>query len=185
MKNYQFAELETERLTLKKIDESDVNEIFHLRSDEEMMRYIPRPLCRTDEDALKLIRMIQQGMAKHESINWGICLKPSRQLIGTVGYVRMQAEHNRAELGYMLDKRHHNKGLMKEAVAKVIEFGIEQMGLHTIEAVIDPDNIASEVILKHFGFVKEAHFRENFLYEGKYLDAVHYTLFESAYQSKK
>lgn len=176
--------LETERLYLRKIDKSDVKEIFYLRSDKEMMQYIPRPLCETEEDALKLIRLIQFGYKKGSSINWGITLKPNNTLIGTVGYVRMHLEHNRAEIGYMLDKRYHRKGIMREAVAKVIEYGFEQMKLHTIEAVIDPGNVASEVLLRNFGFEKEAHFKENFLYEGQYLDSVHYTLFERTYHKK-
>ena len=175
--------IETERLLLRKMDKSDVKEIFYLRSDKDMMRYIPRPLCVTEEDALKLIRLIQQGYRKNTGINWGITVKPDNTLIGTVGFVRMHPEHNRAELGYMLDKNHHRKGIMTEAVAKVIEYGFEQMHLHTIEAVIDPGNIASEILLKNFGFEKEAHFKENFLYEGQYLDSVHYTLFEESYRS--
>jgi ribosomal-protein-alanine N-acetyltransferase len=52
--NFQpFPTLETERLTLREITRDDVNEIFSLRSDKELMRYISRPLAVTMEDALK------------------------------------------------------------------------------------------------------------------------------------
>ena len=49
------------------------------------------------------------------------------------------------------------------------------MQLHSIEGVIDPDNEASERVLQKCGFVKEAHFKENEFYDGKFIDAVVYS----------
>lgn len=175
----QFPQLETERLRLRAVTEDDYEMVYILRSDPEMMRFIPRPLCEDYRDALKLIRQMKQGYEQKESLNWVITLKDSDELIGTVGYVRIKSEHNRAELGYMLHSREQGKGFMKEAVSAVINYGFKIMDLHSIEAVIDPDNTASEKILLHFGFVKEGHFKENFLFEGKYLDSVCYTLLEN------
>lgn len=174
----QFPEIETARLRLRAVTEDDYEMVYVLRSDPEMMRYIPRPLCADYRDALKLIRTMKENHEKQESLNWVITLKDSDELIGTVGYVRIKAEHNRAELGYMIHSREQGKGYMKEAIAAVIHYGFKTMGLHSIEAVIDPGNVASEKILQHFGFEKEGHFKENFLFEGKYLDSVCYTLFE-------
>ncbi len=42
-----FPTLESERLMLRRADFNDVNEIFEMRSDPEMMKYIPRPLATT------------------------------------------------------------------------------------------------------------------------------------------
>jgi ribosomal-protein-alanine N-acetyltransferase len=66
---------------------------------------------------------------------------------------------------------------MKEALTAVINYGFTQLKLHSIEAVIDPNNTASENVLLRNGFIKEAHFRENFLHKGEFLDSVHYALF--------
>lgn len=179
-----FLEINTERLLLREIGNQDVNAVFRLRSDEEMMKYIPRPRCKNKRDALKLIRLIRQGISKQDSINWGINLKGNDTLIGTVGFVRMHREHNRAEVGYMLDKEFHGKGIMQEAVSAILNFGFSNLKLHSVEAVIDPGNHASEQILIKFGFIKEAHFKENFLFEGKYLDSVHYTLHQNDWKNK-
>lgn len=181
---HNLPEIQTQRLLLRNITENDVSEVFDLRSDPELMKYIPRPLCKNHEDALKYIRMVLQGNAKGESINWGIARLSDNFLIGIGGFVRRKEEHNRAEIGYIIRKEEHGKGYMKEAIAPMIEYGFNTLKLNTIEAIIDPENIASENLLLAFGFVKEAHFRDNVFYEGRYMDSVHYTLFKNKQYTK-
>jgi ribosomal-protein-alanine N-acetyltransferase len=65
---------------------------------------------------------------------------------------------------------------MSEAIKAVLEYGFEQMGLHSVEAIIDPKNIASERVLQKNGFVKEAHILENEFWDGKFLDTAIYSL---------
>ena len=65
---------------------------------------------------------------------------------------------------------------MMEAAKKTIDFGFREMGLHSIEANINPNNLRSTKMLEKCGFVKEAHFRENYYYDGKFLDSVIYSL---------
>lgn len=98
--------------------------------------------------------------------------------MGVFGYYRLHPDYFRAELGYMLHPDYQGKGLMQEALQAIINFGFTELNLHTIEAVIDPANIASEKILQKLGFIKEAHFRENVFFDGRFLDSVHYTLFK-------
>jgi ribosomal-protein-alanine N-acetyltransferase len=56
------------------------------------------------------------------------------------------------------------------------------MNLHSIEAVIDPENSASEKVLQKIGFVKEAHILENELYDGKFWDTVIYSMLKRNYK---
>ncbi len=176
--NFQpFPVLQTERLVLRQVREEDAPEVFRMRADPEMMRYIPRPVATSILDAIKVIRIMEQSLAKNDSINWAMTLKGESRLIGTIGYVRLSKEDHRGEVGYMMDPSQHGKGLMNEALQAVLQYGFEQMGFHTIEGVIDPGNTASEKLLIKNGFVKEGHFRQNALFEGRWLDSVHYTLF--------
>ena len=50
------------------------------------------------------------------------------------------------------------------------------LNFHSIEAIILPDNVASERVLQKNGFVKEAHLVENECYNGKFIDTVIYSL---------
>jgi ribosomal-protein-alanine N-acetyltransferase len=171
-----FPTIETERLLLRRITNDDVKEIFELRSNPETMKYIPRPLVKTTEDALEHIAMIEDKIVTNIGINWGISLKDNPKLLGIIGYYRMQPENYRAEIGYMLLPEFHGKGIIPEAVNRLIQYGFDDLQLHSIEAVIDPDNLASEKVLKKCGFVKEAHLKESDFWEGKFLDKVIYSL---------
>ena len=171
-----FPNLETERLLLRRVDSNDINEIFTLRSNPETMKYIPRPLLKTDEDALEHIAMIDSKIESNEGINWAITLKDNPKLIGIIGHYRIKPEHYRAELGYMLLPEYHGKGIVSEAVREVVKYGFQVMNLHSLEAVIDPENHASAKVLEKNGFVKEAHFKEYEFFEGRFLDSVIYSI---------
>ncbi|MFV8324158.1 GNAT family N-acetyltransferase [Flavobacterium sp. LS2R12] len=171
-----FPNLETERLLLRRLDSNDIKEIFALRSNPETMKYIPRPLVKTDEDALEHIAMIDSKIDSNEGINWAITLKNNSKLIGIIGHYRIKPEHYRAELGYMLLPEYHGKGIVSEAVKEAIKYGFQVMKLHSLEAIIDPDNHASAKVLEKNGFVKEAHLKENEFYEGRFLDTIIYSI---------
>jgi [ribosomal protein S5]-alanine N-acetyltransferase len=171
-----FPNLETERLLLRRLANEDVNEIFALRSDKEVMKYIPRPLAKTNEEALAHIAMINEKIDLNEGINWAITLKNNPKLIGIIGHYKIKPEHYRAEIGYMLLPEYHGKGIVSEAIKEVVNYGFQVMKLHSIEAIIDPENFASEKVLQKNGFVKEAHLKENEFYEGLFLDTVIYSI---------
>lgn len=171
-----FPNLETERLLLRRVDVKDVNEIIALRSNPETMKYIPRPLVKTIEDALEHIAMMDAKIENNEGINWAITQKGNPKLIGVIGHYRIKPEHYRAEIGYMLLPEFSGKGIISEAVKEVVKYGFKGMQLHSIEAVIDPENNASAKVLEKNGFVKEAHLKENEFFEGRFLDSVIYSL---------
>ncbi|MFV5699224.1 GNAT family N-acetyltransferase [Flavobacterium sp. ZT3R17] len=171
-----FPILETKRLLLRRVDANDVNEIFALRSNPETMKYIPRPLLKTKEDALEHIAMIDAKIENNEGINWGITLKNDPKLIGIIGHYRIKPEHFRAEIGYMLLPEFNGKGIIPEAVKEVVDYGFNVIKLHSIEAIIDPENFGSEKVLQKNGFIKEAHLKENEFYDGRFLDTVIYSL---------
>ncbi|WET03251.1 GNAT family N-acetyltransferase [Flavobacterium sp. YJ01] len=173
-----FPIIETERLRLDRITDKDVNEVFELRSNPEVMKYIPRPLVKNNDEALEHIKMISDKIETNEGINWGIRLKNDSKLIGFIGFYRLQPENYRAEIGYMILPEFHGKGFVPEAVQRLIKYAFEDLKLHSIEAVIAPENYASEKVLQKCGFTKEAHFKESEFYDGKFLDKVIYSLLE-------
>lgn len=173
---HPFKNLETKRLLLRQIATDDVNEVLELRGNPETMKYIPRPLAKTAEDALVHIKMIDDKIINNEGINWAITLKGTTKLIGIIGHYRIQPENHRCEIGYMILPQYNGQGIVTEAIKVVLAYGFDDLQMHSIEAVIDPDNIASERVLQKNGFTKEAHFLENELYEGKFCDTVIYSL---------
>lgn len=173
---HPFQNIETERLLLRRLNENDAEEIFALRSNPETMKYITRPLAKSIEDALAHIAIIDEKIVNNTGINWGITIKGNPKIIGIIGHYKISPESHRAEIGYMSLPETNGKGYMSEAIKAVLIYGFEQLNLHSVEAIIAPENIASERVLQKNGFVKEAHFLENEFWEGKYLDTVIYSL---------
>jgi [ribosomal protein S5]-alanine N-acetyltransferase len=183
MENFSFLpfqNLESERLLLRQITPDDVNEMFAIRSNEEVMKYIPRPLCKTPQDVLELIAMMQTKLETNEGCNWGITLKGNDKLVGFIGHYNIKWEHFRSEIGYMLTPAYHSKGIATEAIKLLIDFGFNQMNMHSLEAILDPENIASARVLEKNGFVKEAHLKENGFFNGRFLDMAIYSLLKKA-----
>lgn len=174
-----FPDLQTERLLLRKITMNDAASMLLLRSDVDAMKYIDRPKPNSIDDIYDFLTRINDGIQNNESIGWGISLKTEPKLFGTIAYHRIEKEHYRAEIGYMLHPSAWNKGYMSEAIRKVIDFGFNNMKLHSIEAKINPENRASASLLLKHQFLKEAYFKENYFFNGKFLDTEIYSILNS------
>jgi ribosomal-protein-alanine N-acetyltransferase len=173
---FPFPEITTERLLLRRIIIQDAQEIFLLRSDEVVMKYVDRPRATSLHDAEDFLDIINKSLDVNDGISWGITMKENpEKLIGYIGYWRMKKEHYRAEIGYMLNPAFWKKGIMKEAILAVLDFGFDTMHLHSIEANISPGNAASAAVLEATGFIKEAYFKEDFFYDGTFRDTVIYS----------
>ena len=172
-----FPLLHTDRLLLRQMTLSDAPRLQRLRSDEEVMRYINRPLTRTLEEAEGWINVITAALEQNSGITWCICLKeaPSAHL-GSIGLWRIDKENHRAEIGYMLDPAMQGKGIMYEAIREVLAYGFRVLQLHSVEAQIDPLNVASAALLRKAGFTQEGYFRENCYYNGLFTDTVVYSI---------
>ena len=179
LNNSPFPEIKTERLLLRNVELSDAPEMLFLRSDETVMQYIDRERTRTIEDAEIFIQKLKDSIDSNENIMWVISLKESPgTLIGYIGYWRIKLQHYRAEVGYALHPQYWNKGIMKEALLAVIQYGFGPMKLHSIEAQINSENIASGKLLEKTGFTREAYFKEDYFFNGRFIDSVVYSLLE-------
>jgi len=176
-----FPQLTTDRLLLRQMTMDDAATIYRLRSDEQVMKYIPRPLTKTIEDAKMWVETILETIQKNEAVNWAICLKENPAAhIGNIGFWHIQKEHYRAEIGYMLHPSFYGKGIMLEAMQEALQYGFNVMHLHSVEALVDPGNIASINLLLKAGFQQEGYLKENCFFEGKFLDTVVFSLLSPA-----
>lgn len=171
-----FPILKTSRLYLRQIHEEDATDLFELRSNPDIMRFIPRPIAQTTEDAIALIRQMKDKMEKEQGINWGICLKDHSKMIGTIGYVAIAKEHHRAEVGYLLGSQHQRKGIMQEALNAVLQYGFAEMNLHSVEALVMEDNKASAALLLKTGFKQTASFEDYLFFNGRYINSLFFSI---------
>ena|ERR1051325_1908500 len=152
---HPFPELSTERLRLRQLTLGDAGEIFRLRSDERVNKYIDRPSAQSIDDAIAFINKINQGIANNESLYWAITMKGESKLIGTISLWNISKEESKAEIGYELIPEYHGKGLMQEAFARAIEYICEVLKVETVEAWTHSKNLASSKILERTGFKRD------------------------------
>ncbi len=172
-----FIEINTSRLLLGRMQNKHAADLLPLRSSEKVMQYIDKERTNTLEEAAALIKRIDDDLINNDGITWCISLKENPEiLIGTIGFWRIIKQNYRAEVGYMIHPDFWGKGLMKEALQVVMDFGFNKIKLHSIEAHINPGNTASAKLLESIGFVREAYFKEDYFFRGKFLDTAIYSL---------
>lgn len=102
--------------------------------------------------------MIERSLhrwASGEPSKWGVALQHDDQLVGTCGFNEWSQVHRWAELAYDLARAHWGTGLMRQAVAAVLEWAFQQDQVDRVHAFVRTDNRRSERLLERSGFVRE------------------------------
>ncbi len=167
-----IKEVETKRLILREINESDVEGVYKIFSDPEVAKYDWFRPIESKDDAIKFIKRYKEEFETGEEITWGIELKDTKELIGICCLGDFDKGARRAEIGYDLVQHKWNKGYATEAVEAIVKFGLSQMNLNRIEAFITPGNDASVKVLEKLNFTKEGLVRERDLIKGKLEDGI-------------
>lgn len=152
-----FPSLTTERLSLRKLSPDDAEEIFFLRTDENINKYIDRSRATSMDDAYNFINKTNQSIDNNEFVDWAITFKDDSKLIGSICLWNISREENKAEVGYELLPDFQGKGIAQEAMLVVLDYGFNIMMLNKIEAYTHKENSASKKLLEKFGFVRDIH----------------------------
>ena len=143
-----FPILTTERLTLRQLVINDEQEIFTLRSDSEINKYLDRQISNTIDDARNFINKITEN----DSLYWAITLSDKNILVGTICLFGFSDENDSCEIGYELLTNFQRQGIMKEAAEKVIDYAFNTIKVKKIEAFFHRDNQRSIKLLEKFSF---------------------------------
>jgi ribosomal-protein-alanine N-acetyltransferase len=149
-----FPILTTERLTLKQLLTKDGQDIFALRSDTGINKFLGREPSKTIVDAINFINKINHTIKKNDSIYWAINLTNSKKFVGTICLFDFSNEKNSCEIGYELMAKFQGQGIMKEATEVVINFAFQTLKFKKILAFTHSENQNSINLLLKFNFVK-------------------------------
>jgi [ribosomal protein S5]-alanine N-acetyltransferase len=147
-----FPILTTERLTLRQLLISDEEEIFTLRSDSEINKYLNRQLSNTIEDARNFINKVNENINKNVSLYWAITLSDRNTFVGTICLYGFSDENDNCEIGYELLTNFQGQGIMKEALEKIIDYSFNKIKVQKIEAFLHRDNRSSINLLEKLLF---------------------------------
>ncbi|WP_286946545.1 GNAT family N-acetyltransferase [Exiguobacterium sp. UBA4551] len=156
---HTFPTLKTNRLVLREVLPEDATSVLAYLSDEQVVKQMGLDPFQSEADALEEIDWYASIRRDGTGIRFGITLQED-DVIGSCGFLNQSARHQRAELGFELSPAYQGQGIAKEAALAVIEYGFTELSLNRIEALVLPENTASQRLLERLGFQREGLLRQ-------------------------
>jgi ribosomal-protein-alanine N-acetyltransferase len=152
-----FPEIETDRLVLRQLRDSDAPVLYAYFTDPEVIHFydwVPGD----ESDCFGFVQFANSGLTGSGAVRWGITQKETDEVIGTCGLQDFRG--TLADLGFELKRECWGKGIMTEAATAVVNYGFTGLGCHRIEAWCFAGNDASARVLQKLGFSEEGTLRE-------------------------
>jgi RimJ/RimL family protein N-acetyltransferase len=173
-------ELETKRLKLQEVTESDVEQIYKLHSSPEVDEYNTLGIPENIEVTESLVRpMIKAQKAENrKSYDWKIIRKDSGEFIGLAGISLSANRFKLGEIYYELFPSHWGQGFATEVTKALIKAGFDDFHLHKVEAGVATGNVRSIRVLEKSGMIREGLRRKILPIRGEWKDNYHYAIVE-------
>jgi len=101
-----FPQLESPRLSLREIKDSDLSAIVAIFSDPKVTAFYGMSPLASEIDGQKAVRSCIDRFYNRKGIRWGLELKDTIQLVGTIGFQNINEQHQRAEIGFDLNSNY-------------------------------------------------------------------------------
>ena len=150
--------VETPRLILREIVESDVDGFFELDSDPEVHRFLGNRTVQSKEESMAVIKFVRQQYIDFGIGRWAVIEKQSGSFIGWCGIKFVTEEVNNHtnyyDLGYRLIRKHWGKGYATESATICVKYAFDKLRLNQLFAAAHTENVLSNRILVNLGFKK-------------------------------
>lgn len=177
--------LETPRLVLRALRDEDASALYAIHSDPVTMRYWATPPWSSPDQAQAMLARARDGFAAGDALRFAVIERDGDALVGTCTLFGIDATHRRAEVGYVLARERWGRGVMREALTALLDYAFGPLGLHRVEADVDPRNVASVGLLERLGFAREGLLRERWRVSGEVSDSVFLGLLEPAWRRSR
>lgn len=163
-----FPVLESENIVLQKVEETDLEELFLIYSNDNVFKFcgiIPKK----NKDTVKsMIGHFERDYNKKSRIKWGIyCKKDNMKLVGIIEVFDFNQKINMVTIGYFLAEAYWGKGIATESLKILVRYLFKNVEVNRIQAEVMPENNESKKVLTKNGFIKEGTLRQASLWSGK------------------
>jgi RimJ/RimL family protein N-acetyltransferase len=184
---YRFEETLTERLRLRMMVESDIDDVYdyHSRADVcEFLLFEPRDRQAVAE---KIAKWSERGTLEHDGdfLELAVERRVDRRVIGDFYFSLKRVEDGCAELGWAFHPDHQGQGYATEAADEALRLAFETIGLHRVVAEVDPRNIASAALCRRLGMRQEAHFVDDIWFKGAWASTDVYAVRETEWRTRQ
>lgn len=172
----QHPTLNTERLLLRRMEITDLPNLMKYASNKNVSdKVFGYPFPYLEEDAIARINTVIEGFKNKNRFIFTITQKDENELIGEIG-MRLETEHNKAEIGYWIAEPYWGKGIATEAVEAVLKFGFEELKLNKIFATCFDGNDVSGKVLEKNRMILEGELIQEYFFKGEYRDCLQYRM---------
>lgn len=162
--------LETKRLVLRRMLVSDCYDMFEYARLPEVTEHLTWSPHANLDYTKEYLAHLSHHYRLGDFYDWALILKEENKMIGTCGFTRFHFPHDSAEVGYVINPGYRGRGIAPEALAAVLAFGFETVGLHRIEAKFVAENEASRRVMEKVGMRFEGIAREGMKIKERYRD---------------
>jgi RimJ/RimL family protein N-acetyltransferase len=173
------------RLHLRWMEARDLEDMYAVFSDPEVMRFWSHTAWPHQDEASIYLEAIQRGFEQGNLFQWGIALRGDDRVIGTVTLYAIDHPQGRAEIGFALAREHWGHRYAHEALTVLFDHAFGTLELRRIEADVDPRNQPSLRTLEALGFRREGYLRQRWQVAGELQDSVVMGLLVSDWQSAR
>jgi ribosomal-protein-alanine N-acetyltransferase len=171
--------IETARLLLRPLELSDAEAIYAYAKEPEVTKHLMWDRHRSIEDTYRFLQQAIGWRQQAASAGWGIVVKDSQSLIGTIGLHNYEEQNKCIEMGYVISQDYWNQGLMTEAVRAVIDKTFSTTPINRIQAHHYFANVPSGRVMEKAGMQYEGTFRKRVFIKGEFRDIKMYAILRS------
>ena len=170
--------LATPRLRLRQFRAEDADAMHECFANAEAMRFWNRPVHTKRIETERVVRNCIDCTPSYYRF-WAVADAGTDRCLGLVNYHDGHIRSQRAAIGYIVNPARQRQGIATEAVSAMLDFCFDEIGLHRVQAFIDPDNIASRMLVEKLGFRCEGLLRGNLRVGDVRRDDMLYALLET------
>ena len=178
------AALESERLSLRRLERRDLPMLLAYRNDPEVARYQGwgEAFSADDAEAMLAVQLAAAPGTPGVWFRWMLEEKATGRVVGDCALCVDADEPRQAEIGFTLAREHQGRGLAAEAVRRVLDFAFGELGLHRVAAITDARNAAAAALLQRLGMRREGHFLQSVWYKGAWGDELRFAILRSEWK---
>jgi RimJ/RimL family protein N-acetyltransferase len=181
--------LSGEKVILRPFQSEDIEPMLDILSDYEV-RKLTGSVCNdadayapsSEEEIERTRQWYKTRNEQYDRLDLALVDIATNQVVGEVVFNEYDDNANKVNFRILIGQSGRNKGLGSEATALFLKYGFEVLKLHKIELQVFSFNPGGEHVYIKNGFVLEGILREDFRYEGEYIDYKLYSILSSEYK---
>jgi len=168
--------ISSNRIILKNISGKDLDGLFRLYSDQEVMKFFGRTPAKSKQEVLEVIKQNIHMKEEGTGVRYAAYLKDKEDFVGIITLKRYNARNRRAEIDYIVSPEYQRKGLASEMLELFLEEVFREWNLERVSAYVFLENIPSWKLLEKFNFIREGILRHWTYVNGNFYDSYSYSL---------